>query len=131
MRADRSLSRGTMEDNASPKFTVNQIMLLQKLKQTGLTKLQILKGLEEMEKLEDIGLGSPGLRYFLNLKKSFLYIIYLIVEVNFQKYADSTSKRAAITGYFHPPNQIFELSYCKNTLKVLTFFRNSPLKVNK
>lgn len=61
MRAERLLRHTIMEDVESPKFTVNQIVLLQKLKQTGLTKLQILKGLEEMEKLEDIGLCSPGL----------------------------------------------------------------------
>ena len=52
----------SMEDSESPKFTVNQILLLQKLKQTGLTKTQILKGLEEMEKLEDVGFCRPGLR---------------------------------------------------------------------
>ena len=62
MRAKGLLMHTAMEDMESPKFTVNQIVLLQKLKQTGLTKLQILKGLEEMEKLEDIGLCSPGLR---------------------------------------------------------------------
>ena len=63
MRADRFAQRAIMDDSSPPKFTVNQIMLLQRLKQTGLSKSQILKGLEEMEKLEDIGLCSPGLRY--------------------------------------------------------------------
>nr|XP_002121071.1 homeobox-containing protein 1 isoform X2 [Ciona intestinalis] len=43
-----------------PKFTVNQILLLQKLKQSGLTKSQIIKGLDEMERFDDVGLGSPG-----------------------------------------------------------------------
>ena len=62
MRVEACLLRATMEEIDSPKFTVNQIMLLQKLKQTGLSKAQILKGLEEMEKLEDVGLCSPGLR---------------------------------------------------------------------
>lgn len=63
MRADPFVQRAIMDDPSSPKFTVNQIMLLQRLKQTGLSKNQILKGLEEMEKLEDSGLCSPGLRY--------------------------------------------------------------------
>ena len=48
----------SMDDVESPKFTVNQILLLQKLKQTGLTKCQIIKGLEEMEKLDEVGLGN-------------------------------------------------------------------------
>ena len=47
---------------AALKFTVNQILLLQRLKQTGLDKGQILKGLEEIEKIEETGFGSGNVR---------------------------------------------------------------------
>ena len=41
-----------MDDTDNPpKFTVQQIILLQKLVQSGLTKDQIIAGVEEMEKL--------------------------------------------------------------------------------
>lgn len=59
MRADR-IFQFNMDGLNSPKFTVNQIMLLQKLKQTGLNRDQILKGLEEIEKLDEFGVKSPG-----------------------------------------------------------------------
>ncbi|XP_076804588.1 homeobox-containing protein 1-like isoform X2 [Clavelina lepadiformis] len=59
MHGDRAGRTANMDDEA-PKFTVSQIVLLQKLRQSGLTKNQILKGLDEMEKLDDMCLGSPG-----------------------------------------------------------------------
>lgn len=50
-----------------PKFTVQQIMLLQKLKQSGLTKIQIIKGLEEIEKMDENGAPpSSGFGYDFN-----------------------------------------------------------------
>ena len=51
-----------MDGTGTLKFTVNQIVLLQRLKQTGLDKGQILKGLEEIEKLEDTGFGGASVR---------------------------------------------------------------------
>ena len=39
-----------MEDVDQPKFTVQQIILLQKLVQSGLSKEQIIAGVDEMEK---------------------------------------------------------------------------------
>jgi len=51
-----------MDGSDSPRFTVGQIVLLQKLKQSGLTKDEIIRGLEEMEKLDEVGLGSPSAR---------------------------------------------------------------------
>ena len=50
-----------MDETATAlKFTVNQIVLLQRLKQTGLDKGQILKGLEEIEKIEETAIGSAN-----------------------------------------------------------------------
>lgn len=67
-----------MEDQETPKFTVSQIMLLQKLKQSGLNKDQIMKGLEEMEKLDEVGLGSPGAR--LDVAMWLFSVLILIVS---------------------------------------------------
>nr|CAB3253321.1 homeobox-containing protein 1 [Phallusia mammillata] len=64
---DNKSTRSNMDDQETPKFTVSQIMLLQKLKQSGLTKDQIIRGLEEIEKLDDAGLGSPGTSVVSNL----------------------------------------------------------------
>lgn len=43
-----------MEEANSPRFTVQQILLLQKLKQSGLSRDDILKGLDEIDKNDDI-----------------------------------------------------------------------------
>ena len=51
-----------MEESGCIKFTVNQIIILQKLKQSGLNKDQIMKGLEEIEKLEDMATGTQCVR---------------------------------------------------------------------
>ncbi|XP_039271955.2 homeobox-containing protein 1-like [Styela clava] len=48
-----------MDESDTPRFTVQQIMLLQKLKQSGLTRDQILKGLEEIDKMDDIPVSLP------------------------------------------------------------------------
>lgn len=43
-----------MEETNCPRFTVQQILLLQKLKQSGLSRDDILKGLDEIDKNDDI-----------------------------------------------------------------------------
>jgi len=64
MRTDKVFQcLATMDGTAATlKFTVNQIVLLQRLKQTGLDKGQILKGLEEIEKIEENGFGNGSAR---------------------------------------------------------------------